>query len=278
MARPFPQMARRPEWTGATHITPFMAFVAIGGAGSWGAAMLAGSDRERKMTKIDGNREHLIETYRKTARHYDITSQLYQPQWAHRRKAVQALRLHRGATVVEIACGTGLNFALLQREIGPEGRIVGVDLTDAMLAQAQQRIEANAWRNVSLVQADAAEFEFPTGVDAILATYPHALLPDARQVIAHGAAALSAGGSWVVLDLKVPDSMPRWLTRLAIAAVGQSASLEEWIVRRPWEAIRLAMKETLADLTWTELLFGIAYLAVGSRGPRTVDECLPAAS
>jgi demethylmenaquinone methyltransferase/2-methoxy-6-polyprenyl-1,4-benzoquinol methylase len=126
------------------------------------------------------------------------------------------------------------------------------------------------------VQADAAEFEFPTGVDAILATYPHALLPDAGRVIAHGATALSAGGRWSVLDLKVPESMPRWLARLAVATLGRSNSLEEWIVSRPWEAIRLAMQETLADLTWTELLFGIAYLAVGSRGARTVDEYLPA--
>ena len=224
------------------------------------------------MSEIDGNREHLIETYRKTARHYDITSQLYQPQWAHRRRAIQALRLRPGASVVEIACGTGLNFPLLQQEIGPEGRIVGVDLTDAMLAQAQHRIETNGWSNVSIVQADAAEFEFPTGVDAILATYPHALLPQSGRVIAHGAAALSAGGRWVVLDLKVPDNMPRWLARLAIATVGRSSSLEEWIVRRPWEAIRLAMQETLADLIWTELLFGIAYIAVGSRGPGAIDE------
>jgi ubiquinone/menaquinone biosynthesis C-methylase UbiE len=221
------------------------------------------------MSTIDSNREHLIETYRKTARHYDITSQLYQPQWAHRRRAVQALRLRPGATVVEIACGTGLNFPLLEQEIGPEGRIVGVDLTDAMLVQAEHRIQSNGWRNVNLVQADAAEFEFPTGVDAILATYPHALLPDSRHVIAHGAGALSQGGRLVVLDLKVPDNMPRWLARLAIATIGRSTSLEDWIVRRPWEAIRLAMRETLADLTWTELLFGIAYLAVGSRGPRT---------
>lgn len=218
------------------------------------------------MSKIDTDREHLIETYRKTARRYDFTSQLYQPQWAHRRRAIKALRLRRGASIVEIACGTGLNFPLLQQEIGPEGKIVGVDLTDAMLAQAQHRIETNGWRNVSLVQADAAEFEFPTRVDAILATYPHALLPDSGRVIAHGAAALSAQGRWVVLDLKVPDSMPRWLARLAIATLGRSTSLEEWIVGRPWEAVHLAMQETLADLTWTELLFGIAYLAVGSRG------------
>jgi demethylmenaquinone methyltransferase/2-methoxy-6-polyprenyl-1,4-benzoquinol methylase len=224
------------------------------------------------MSKIDSPREHLIETYRKRARHYDIISQLYFPQRAHRRRAVKALRLRPGDSVVEIACGTGLNVPWIEQEIGPEGRIVGVDLTDAMLAQAQHRIEINGWSNVSLVQADAAEFEFPRGVDAILATYPHALLPESAQVVAHGAAALSAGGRWVVLDLKVPDNMPRWLAQLGIATVGRSASLEEWIVRRPWEAIHVAMQDTLADLSWTELFFGIAYLAVGTRGPRTADE------
>ena len=223
------------------------------------------------MSQIGSTREHLIETYRKRAQHYDITSRLY-PQRAHRRRAVQALRLRPGDSVVEIACGTGLNFPLIEQEIGPEGRIVAVDLTDAMLAQAQHRIETNDWSNVTLVQADAAEFEFPTGVDAILATYAHSLLPECGRVIAHGAAALSAGGRWVVLDLKVPDNMPRWLARLAVATVGRCGALEDWIVRRPWEAIRVAMQETLADFSWNELLFGIAYLAAGSRG--TIDDDL----
>src|SRR5437763_8856452 len=148
---------------------------------------------EHTMSKIDSTPEHLIETYRKKARRYDIASQLYFAQWAHRRRAVQALGLRPGDSVVEIACGTGLNFPLIEQEIGPEGRIVGVDLTDAMLAQAEHRIESNGWSNVSLVQADAAEFEYPTGVNAILATYAHSLLPECGQVIAHGAAALSPG-------------------------------------------------------------------------------------
>jgi ubiquinone/menaquinone biosynthesis C-methylase UbiE len=216
------------------------------------------------MRNIDSTREHVIETYRKRAWHYDITTQLYHRQRAHRRRAVQALQLRPGDTVVEIACGTGLNFPSIQRAIGPEGRIVGVDLTDAMLVQAQHRIKTNGWSNVSLVHADAADFAFPAGVDAILATYPHALLPESRQVIAHGSAALVPGGRWVMLDLKVPDNMPHWLAQLAIATVGRSSALEEWIVRRPWEVVRDAMQETLVDLTWTELFFGIAYLAVGS--------------
>jgi demethylmenaquinone methyltransferase/2-methoxy-6-polyprenyl-1,4-benzoquinol methylase len=73
-----------------------------------------------------------------------------------------------------------------------------------------------------------------------------------------------------VLDVKVPDDIPGWLARLGIATVGRFTSLEEWIVRRPWEEIRLAMQATLADLSWTELFFGVAYLAAGSRGPGAV--------
>jgi ubiquinone/menaquinone biosynthesis C-methylase UbiE len=228
------------------------------------------------VSQIDNTREHLIETYRKKAKHYDITSQFYPvpgyPQRAQRLRAVQALALRPGDSVVEIACGTGLNFSLIEQVIGPDGRIVGVDLTDAMLAQAQHRIETNAWSNISLVQADAAEFDFPAEVDAILSTYALSHVPESGDVIAHGAAALSRGGRWVVLDLKVPDNAPRWLARFGIGLVRPFASIDQWIARRPWEAIRTAMEDRLADLSWTELFFGTAFLGAGSRGSRTVDE------
>ena len=84
-----------------------------------------------------------------------------------------------------------------------------------------------------------------------------------------------------MLDLKVPGSTPRWLAQLGTAVVRPFASIDEWITRRPWESIRAAMQAELADLAWTELSFGTAYLAAGtayvaagSRGPRTVDERL----
>src|SRR3984957_981775 len=90
---------------------------------------------------IDGDRERLIETYRRKAKHYDIVSRLYPvpgyPQLSQRRRAVRALGLRPGDTVVDMACGTGLNFRLLERVVGPGGLIVGVALTDAMLARAQ---------------------------------------------------------------------------------------------------------------------------------------------
>jgi ubiquinone/menaquinone biosynthesis C-methylase UbiE len=219
----------------------------------------------------DPTRERLIETYRKKAKHYDLTSRFYPapgyPHPAQRRRAVHALGLRPGDSVIDIACGTGLNFAPIEAVIGLDGRIVGVDLTDAMLAQAQDRTDANGWSNISLVQADAADFDFPTDVDAILCTYALSQVPECAEVIAHGTAALSGSGRWVVLDLKVPDKTPRWLAQLGTAIVRPFASIDEWIMRRPWEVIRTAMKEGLADLIWTELFFGTAFLAAGSRTP-----------
>ena len=223
------------------------------------------------MSQASRTQERLIATYRKKAKHYDVTSRLYPapgyPQRSQRLKAVQALGLRAGGTVVDIACGTGLNFSLLEEVIGPDGRIVGVDLTDAMLARAQDRIATNGWRNVSLIHADAADFDFPAQVDAIVSTYALTQVPDCAAVIAHGAAALAAGGRWAVLDLKVPDSTPEWLARLGTATVRRLAGADEWIMRRPWEAIRAAMHEELADPSWTELCFGTAFLAAGSRLP-----------
>jgi demethylmenaquinone methyltransferase/2-methoxy-6-polyprenyl-1,4-benzoquinol methylase len=225
------------------------------------------------VSQIDSAREHLIETYRKKAKHYDVTSRLYPapgyPQRAQRLQAVQALGLRAGDSVIDIACGTGLNFQLIQEVIGPGGRIVGVDLTDAMLARAQDRIARNSWNNITLVQADAADFDFPTEVDAVLSTYALSQVPECAEVIAHGAAALSGRGRWVVLDLKVPDNTPGWLAQLGTSIVRPFASIDEWIMRRPWDAIHAAMQEELADFCWTELFFGTAFLAAGSRGPGT---------
>lgn len=221
------------------------------------------------MSAPDPTRERLVGVYRRKAKHYDLTSRLYPapfyPQTSQRRRTVAALGLHAGDTVVDVACGTGLNFALLERAVGPSGRIVGVDLTDAMLDRARRRTDAHGWGNVRLVQADAAEFVFPDGVDAVLSTYALSQVPGCADVVAHGAAALADGGRWAVLDLKVPGGTPRWLLRLGTATVRPFASIDEWLARRPWETIRAAMRAELTDVTWADLCGGTAFLVAGSR-------------
>jgi hypothetical protein len=71
------------------------------------------------------NRKEIIDLYRRRARHYDFTAQLYYlagfREWAYRERAVAALRLNPGDTVVDIGCGTGLNFMLLQEAVGSRG-------------------------------------------------------------------------------------------------------------------------------------------------------------
>ena len=50
-----------------------------------------------------------------------------------------------------------------------------------------------------------------------------------------------------MLDLKVPDNTPGWLTQLGTAIVRPFASIDEWTMRRPWDTIRTAMQQELAN-------------------------------
>jgi ubiquinone/menaquinone biosynthesis C-methylase UbiE len=61
----------------------------------------------------------------------------------------------KGATVLDLACGTGQNFPFLAERIGPRGKIVGVDISSGMLKKARYRVERSGQVNISLLQADA---------------------------------------------------------------------------------------------------------------------------
>jgi demethylmenaquinone methyltransferase/2-methoxy-6-polyprenyl-1,4-benzoquinol methylase len=55
-------------------------------------------------------------------------------------------------------------------QIGPEGRLIGVDLTPGMLDIARVRVERSGWTNVELIQSDIAAYDFPKGANGVLAT------------------------------------------------------------------------------------------------------------
>lgn len=211
------------------------------------------------------DKRQIIELYRRRARRYNFTAQLYYlagfREWAYRKRAVNALGLKSGDTVVEICCGTGLNFGLLECKIGPHGKIIGVDLTDAMLARAQERVRRNDWANVELVHSGAAEFQFPPKVDGIISTFALTLVPEYEKVIRAGWDALKPGGCFVILDLKLPDN---WLLRLmpiivqTMRAFGVTLDLGS---RHPWEAL----KKHFGNGSMTELYGGLAYIATAER-------------
>jgi demethylmenaquinone methyltransferase/2-methoxy-6-polyprenyl-1,4-benzoquinol methylase len=212
------------------------------------------------------NEQELVDVYRKRAKRYDFTAQLYYlmgfREWAYREEAVKALALKRGDAVVEIGCGTGLNFSLLQNEVGRDGKIVGVDLTDAMLSRAQERVRRNGWSNVELVQSDAATFPIPQKVDGIISTFALTHVGEYEKVIRAGSEALRPGGRFVILDFKLPSN---WISRLApflVLIVRPFGVTIDLAARHPWEAL----KKYFADVTVQQLYGGVAYIAVGTVG------------
>ncbi len=202
----------------------------------------------------------LIALYQKQAKDYDQSG--IQGLDALRREAVKRLDLKRGDLVVDIGCGTGLNFALLQEAIGPEGRIIGVDLTDAMLEQARRRVAKAGWKNVELVQADAASYAFPSQVNGMLATFALTFIPQAKLVIQNGSRALAPFGRWVVLDMAWPLWFHHLLFFLRLSHYGIT---EEVVRRRPWQTVWSTMRQSLIEVERQPFWMGFFYLAWGKQ-------------
>lgn len=212
------------------------------------------------------SKQEVHDLYVKRAKRYDLGLKLYglfgfRLDW-YRKLAVESLSLQAGDTIIDLACGTGLNFEYLQRAVGEEGRIIGVDLTDAMLDQARQRVAVNGWRNVDLIQADLAEYSFPTtGVAGIMSSYAITLVPEFDRVIQRGAEALRPGGRLAILDFKKPRYWPEWLIRLGAWLYKSYGVSLDLAVRHPWESVNRYLHPVL----FREFYFGGLYLSVGER-------------
>ena len=214
------------------------------------------------MNQLPGDREHLVNIYRKRAKGYDSSGIRSLAAW--RKEAAGALNLKRGDLVIDVGCGTGLNFALLQEAVGREGRIVGVDLTDAMLDQARRRVAAHGWKNVELVQSDAAQYEFPARVGGIISTFALTFIPDCARVIQNGCDALALGRKWVVLDMAWPAGWPLWWRHalFCMASYGIKADVVE---RHPWQTVWQTMDRCLGGVVRQQFWMGFFYLSSGRR-------------
>ena len=216
------------------------------------------------MNTLPGNQAQIIDIYRQRAKDYDANSISALENW--RKDAVKLLNLERGDLVVDIGCGTGLNFVLLQEAISPEGRIIGVDLTDAMLDQARRRVAEHGWKNVELVQCDATQYEFPRQVAGIISTFALTFIPDCGRVIQNGCRALAPGRQWVILDMAWPTGWPLWWRHLLfffrLSSYGITTDVFQ---RRPWQTIWRTMERHLVDGTRKQFWMGFFYLASGKQ-------------
>lgn len=162
------------------------------------------------------SKQEVRSSYESSAWYYDLALRLY--GWAgigraYRSRAVERMRLAQGDTVLELGCGTGANFALIEQRIGPAGRLIGVDLSARMLQRAEKRVKRSGWTNVELVHEDIGVYSFPDRVNGILSVGVFGYIDDLDPVLQRAQAALQPGGHLVVLDGKRPDRLPKWVFR-----------------------------------------------------------------
>jgi S-adenosylmethionine-diacylgycerolhomoserine-N-methlytransferase len=136
--------------------------------------------------------------YRYHARVYDST------RWMilhGRRRAVERLRLTPASSVLEIGCGTGLNFRYVLDHLDPQsGRLTGLDFSADMLELAARRVSSRQWDNVELMQGDATTMSLGRRFDGILFAYSLTMIPDWEAALRRACEHLKPGGRLVVLD------------------------------------------------------------------------------
>lgn len=206
--------------------------------------------------------EQVEEVYRGLARHYDRAARVLEVLGFGydrlRREAVDALMLKPGDTVLEIGCGTGANFPMLEERIGPTGRLIGIDLTRSMLGEAEKRIRAAGWDNVELIQSAAKDYLFrKQSVDAVISTFALTLEPDYDAVIASVATALRPDGRFAIADFKLAHGWRLVFLPFLLLVVRPFAVSLKLANRHPWES----MQRHLGELQMTESLAGYLYVA-----------------
>jgi SAM-dependent methyltransferase len=199
--------------------------------------------------------DQAVAKYRRHASGYDRRA----ARWDRfRRLAIERLLLSAGETVLDVACGTGIAFPLLETYVGSSGKIVGIDVSPDMLGEAHRRVEAQGWRNVDLVEATIEDAAIPTPADAALFSLAHDVLRSPGAVhkvvdsVKPGGRVASFGGKWAPW-WSLPVNAYVWLTARRYVTTFEG-------FRSPWDLLQ----RFVPGLVVESVALGGAYIAWGT--------------
>jgi arsenite methyltransferase len=134
---------------------------------------------------------------------------------------IALLELQAGETVLDLGSGAGIDAFLAAEEVGPQGRVIGVDMTPQMLERARRNAASTGRGNVEFREGRLETLPVEdASVDAVTSNCVINLVPDKAAVFAEVARVLKPGGRMVVSDIVLDAPLPEAVRKDIAAWVG----------------------------------------------------------